>query len=62
MHWVRAFSSMEAREKLKDTFYDATVWNKQIEPLVTSMIDGVDAPYHSGIVMCQTGFVRSQFN
>lgn len=25
-------------------------------------IDGVDAPSHNGIVMCQTGFVRSQFN
>jgi hypothetical protein len=23
-------------------------------------IDGVDAPSHNGIVMCQTGFVRSQ--
>ena len=42
VHWVRAFSSMEAREKLKDTFYDAPVWNKQIEPLVTPMIDYFD--------------------
>ena len=25
-------------------------------------LDGVDAPSHSGIAMCQTGFVRSQFN
>lgn len=25
-------------------------------------MDGVDAPSHSGIAMCQTGFVRSQFN
>lgn len=25
-------------------------------------IDGVDAPSHNGIVMCQTGFVGSQFN
>lgn len=25
-------------------------------------IDGVDAPSHNGIAMCQTGFVRSQFN
>lgn len=24
-------------------------------------IDGVDAPSHSGIAMCQTGFVGSQF-
>lgn len=28
-----------------------TIWFK---------IDGVDAPSHNGIVMCQTGFVRSQ--
>jgi hypothetical protein len=30
-----------------------TVWFK---------MDGVDAPSHSGIAMCQTGFVRSQLN
>lgn len=34
-------------------FEDTTVWFK---------MDGVDAPSHSGIAMCQTGFVRSQFN
>ncbi len=28
----------------------------------TWKVDGVDAPSHNGIVMCQTGFVRSQFN
>ena len=26
-----------------------------------SVIDGVDAPSHNGIAMCQTGFVGSQF-
>ena len=29
---------------------------------MSQKMDGVDAPSHSGIAMCQTGFVRSQFN
>jgi hypothetical protein len=28
--------------------------------LVDRKIDGVDAPSHNGIAMCQTGFVGSQ--
>ena len=43
VHWIRAFSSMEMREQLKDNFYDGPVWNKQIEPLVMPMIDHFEA-------------------
>lgn len=42
VHWVRAFSSMEAREHLKETFYDGPVWKQQIEPLVMPMIERFD--------------------
>jgi len=43
VHWMRAFPSMEDRDKIKDGFYDGPVWNKQIEPLVMPMIDHYEA-------------------
>jgi len=39
VHWMRAFSSLEEREKLKDGFYSGPVWHKDIEPIAMAMID-----------------------
>ena len=38
VHWMRAFQSLEERDRIKDSFYDGPVWNKNIEPLVMPMI------------------------
>ena len=38
VHWMRAFQSMEDRDKIKDGFYDGPVWNAKIEPEVMPMI------------------------
>ena len=43
VHWIRAFESLEERERLKGSFYDGPVWNKQIEPVAMSMIDQMAA-------------------
>ncbi|OUS36144.1 hypothetical protein A9Q94_10445 [Rhodobacterales bacterium 56_14_T64] len=43
VHWMRAFASIEERDKIKDGFYEGPVWNKQIEPLVMPMIDHYEA-------------------
>lgn len=43
VHWMRAFSSMDSRDRLKDSFYNGPVWNKRIEPLVMPMIDHYEA-------------------
>lgn len=43
VHWVRAFTSLDEREELKDAFYDGPVWNRQIEPFVMPMIDHFEA-------------------
>ncbi|MEP5760051.1 MAG: NIPSNAP family protein [Litoreibacter sp.] len=39
VHWIRAFSSMKERARLKDNFYEGPVWNKSIEPVAMPMID-----------------------
>lgn len=43
VHWIRAFSSMEEREKLKGSFYEGAVWHEQIEPKAMSMIAHMEA-------------------
>jgi len=43
VHWMRAFSSMAARERIKGGFYDGPVWSSEIEPIAMPMIDHYDA-------------------
>ena len=43
VHWMRAFSSMEERERLKDQFYDGAIWNRDVEPIAMPMIDHYEA-------------------
>ncbi|MDX1743078.1 MAG: NIPSNAP family protein [Ruegeria sp.] len=43
VHWMRAFPSMEARERIKGDFYGGQVWHDQIEPIAMSMIAHFEA-------------------
>lgn len=43
VHWMRAFASLEEREKLKDSFYNGAVWNERIEPVAMPMIEHYEA-------------------
>ncbi len=43
VHWMRAFSSLEHREEIKDAFYDGPVWNEEIEAEVMPMIEHYEA-------------------
>ncbi|WP_299640356.1 NIPSNAP family protein [uncultured Ruegeria sp.] len=43
VHWMRAFSSLEERDRIKDSFYKGPVWNKHIEPLVMPLIAHFEA-------------------
>lgn len=43
VHWMRAFPSLEERDRIMDSFYEGPVWNKDIEPLVMPMIDHYEA-------------------
>lgn len=52
VHWLRAFSTLEDRDAIKDAFYDGPVWNKHIEPLVMPMI----AHYEAELTETTKGF------
>jgi hypothetical protein len=43
VHWLRAFPSMEERERIKAAFYDGPVWEKEVEPIVMPMIEHFEA-------------------
>jgi hypothetical protein len=52
VHWIRAFASLESRDRLKDSFYNGPVWNELIEPIVMPMI----AHYEAELVETTEGF------
>ncbi len=52
VHWMRAFSSLQERETLKDTFYTSPVWHEKIEPIAMDMI----AHYKADLVETTQGF------
>lgn len=52
VHWMRAFSSLEERETIKNSFYHGPVWNKHIEHLVMPMI----AEYEVDLTETTAGF------
>lgn len=52
VHWMRAFSSLAERERIKDGFYGGPVWNRDIEPLVMPMI----AQFEADLVETTDGF------
>ena len=39
VHWMRAFNSLEERERLKGDFYNGPVWHEEIEPIAMAMIE-----------------------
>ncbi|WP_298261850.1 hypothetical protein [uncultured Litoreibacter sp.] len=43
VHWMRAFSSLAERDRIKDLFYDGPVWSKGIEPFAMPMIEHFEA-------------------
>lgn len=43
VHWMRAFPSLQERERLKDAFYDSATWNGEVEPLVMPLIEEYSA-------------------
>ncbi|MFY0595930.1 MAG: NIPSNAP family protein [Cognatishimia sp.] len=52
VHWIRAFSTLEDRDRIKNEFYDGPVWHKKIEPKAMSMI----AHYEAEVTETTNGF------
>lgn len=43
VHWMRAFDTEEARERIKNEFYDGPVWAEKVEPFAMPMIERFEA-------------------
>ena len=52
VHWMRAFPSLEERERVKEAFYDGSVWAKEVEPFVIPLI----AHFEASVVSTAEGF------
>lgn len=52
VHWMRAFDTEDARQRIKDAFYDGPVWAKEVEPIVMPMI----AHFEATVVSTTEGF------
>ena len=51
--FLRAFPSMEERERMKNDFYEGDLWKNELEAIAMPMIDSYD------VILCETspGFV-----
>lgn len=52
VHWMRAFPTLEDRERIKDSFYNGPVWNEEIEQGAMPLIDH----YEADVVETTAGF------
>ncbi len=52
VHWMRAFTSLEARDTIKEGFYNGPVWNERIEPAAMPLI----AHYEADLTETTNGF------
>ena len=51
--FLRAFPSMDERERMKNDFYEGDLWKNELEAIAMPMIDSYD------VILCETspGFV-----
>ncbi|MGH7918882.1 MAG: NIPSNAP family protein [Candidatus Dormibacteraceae bacterium] len=40
--WLRAFPSLEDRERMRDAFYDSPVWKDELESLLMPLLESYD--------------------
>ena len=40
--WLRAFPSLEAREEMKDAFYEGELWKNELEAIAMPMLESYD--------------------
>ena len=51
--FLRSFPSLDARDRMKDEFYEGELWKKELEGIAMPMIESYD------VILCETseGFV-----
>ncbi len=53
VHWMRAFPSLEERDRVKASFYEGTVWTERIEPTAMAMIESYKAELTETTDQCE---------
>ncbi|MBD0369920.1 MAG: NIPSNAP family protein [Pyrinomonadaceae bacterium] len=46
--WLRAFPSLEDRDRLKEAFYEGELWKNELEAFAMPMLDSYD------VILCET--------
>jgi heme-degrading monooxygenase HmoA len=46
--WLRAFPSMDDRDRMKQAFYEGELWKSELEAIAMPMLDSYD------VILCET--------
>ncbi len=46
--WLRAFPSLDERERMKQSFYEGELWKNELEAVAMPMLDSYD------VILCET--------
>ncbi len=46
--WLRAFPSLEDRDRMKEAFYEGELWKNELEAIAMPMLDSYD------VILCET--------
>lgn len=46
--WLRAFPSLEDRDRMKEEFYEGELWKNELEAMAMPMLDSYD------VILCET--------
>lgn len=46
--WLRAFPSLEERDRMKEAFYEGELWKNELERVAMPMLDSYD------VILCET--------
>jgi heme-degrading monooxygenase HmoA len=46
--WLRSFPTLEAREQMRDAFYESKLWKNELEAIAMPMLESYD------VILCET--------
>ena len=46
--WLRSFSSLEERDRMRDEFYNGDLWKNELEAIAMPMLESYD------VILCET--------
>lgn len=46
--WLRSFPSLDARERMRNAFYEGALWKNELEPIAMPLLESYD------VILCET--------